>query len=165
MNIEYTNKTATSTIELEDYFPLTVNFHDVPDLVRHYQIYNADTDMLEFETDYETGLNLRMKLLLCNHVGLLDRPVSIPSASAGELVFSGADLFESDSAELLTDIFLLNICTDGVELTLGEGEPDVYVRSGSVTFGLDGSNRVTRIIVSGMTANEISHLREEIQAR
>lgn len=163
MNIEYIDKAVISTIEIEDYFPLVVSFHASPDLVKHYRIYCEDTDMIEFEADHETGINLRMKLVLCNHVGYSDRAVSTPNNIIGELAFSGADLFDPGSAELITDTFLLDVCNDGVELTLGRKEPRTYVRSGSVTFGLDDSNVVTRIIVADMTPDELSHLSDEIE--
>ena len=144
-----------SSIELVDYFPLTVVFEKDTDVSRHVVLECSDTGCLEFVLDWETGRLMKVILVLCREYEERTGRVPVPEVDESVLFFDMPKVTECDD-------FSLVLYDDGVELRLIDKDVARWLRSGQVSIGMSDDGGIAVVAVLEMAAQELNHLRTEI---
>ena len=144
-----------SSIELVDYFPLTVVFEKDTDVSRHVVFEHSDTGCLELVLDWESGRLMKVILVLCREYEERTGRVPVPEVDESVLFFDMPKVTECDD-------FSLVIYDDGVELRLIDKDVVRWFRSGQVSLGMSDDGGIAVVAVLKMSAQELNHLRTEI---
>lgn len=156
-NIKFILTNKSSNIDNEDYFPLRVVYESSSENLQHIGFYNGDEDLLELSVDKDTKSLQKLQITICHHYLIDDTSFSIESLNTTDedILFELPDHNECES-------FYMHVYSNCAVISLSDNKPTNYVMCGQVLFGVNDTHKILSIIVTGLTENDINHIRDEL---
>ncbi|MCR5663198.1 MAG: hypothetical protein K6G50_13895 [bacterium] len=156
--MNYTFNTLTklsSCFKSEDYFPAIVQFSSEELNNRFVEFSYNDTDMFELIGSSKTGIIKQFTLALCNHFEEMDKPLIVPDAKEGTMILNKNDTVQCEK-------FIVLIYKDGLRIDLSEKEACNLLKCGQLVFAFDESDSLVSLYVTDLSADDISHILQEV---
>ena len=153
-NIYLKTGKINSFVELDDYFPLIVNYDKSLGNNLFIGFYYRDYNLLEFFANSSTYVIKKMQIVTCNEY-------TFSECSGPEITsFEEGSLCMSLSQHNDCDTFHVTVYNDSVEVKLSSDAVQKYYKSGQVIFGISSSDTLVSVLVTEMSAEEVLHARE-----
>ncbi len=147
--------TILSHIENEEYFPLRVVYNSSIDSIRYVGFYYKDTDLLEFAVDRETGLVRIMQIVVCSHFQYMDDEYMTGDADNAKVYLDYAQ--HNDCSN-----FKLTVFKNAVQIIISDKTASEFFICGQITYGVSSSGELISVLISNMSAEEITHTKTEL---
>lgn len=157
-NIVFTNIPRISQVECEEYFPLRVVFDPSIGDTQFVSFYGGENNMLEFSVNSNTNLIKKLQVVTCKDYEVLEDNLSIPSVAQ----YGSVCLMYPQHNNC--DIFSLSVYKNGIHIALSSKVASGYYAMGQILFGMGNDGSLVSLIVTNLTADEISHTIFELQS-
>lgn len=157
MNYTFNNSSKqNSRFIAEEYFPAIVQFSSEELNNRFIEFSYQDTDMFELVGNSETGELKQFTFTLCNHFYESDKTLSVPVADEGTM-------FLGENNTIQCEKFIAIIYSDGIRIDLSDREACSLYKCGQLVFAFDESNSLISLYVINLSAEDVSHILQELR--
>ena len=147
--------TVLSHIENEEYFPLRVVYNSSIDSIRFVGFYYKDTDLLEFTVERETGLVRKMQIVVCSHFQFVDAEYMAEDTETAKVYLNYAQ--HNDCSN-----FRLTVFKNAVQIIVSDKIASAFCKYGQVTYGVSSSGELISVLISNLSADDITHTKAEL---
>ena len=155
IKIKLTNN--SSHIENEDYFSLRVVYESSTENIQHIGFYNSEEDLLELAVDKDSCLLQKLQMIICHHYSINDFPFDINSIDIKD---EEIELKLQDHNECQS--FYMHVYSNCAVITLSDTKASKHIKCGQILFGLNDADKIHSIIVTGLTKEDINHVKNEL---
>lgn len=149
------NKIVTTSLSLEEYIPLKVRIDRKDEPVKYLSYSKDKSSLLEITVGAESRFIKRITLLLSKEYNINDSKLNIDAYETG-------DLKVNDQLENGCSYFKTCLYADGVRIIISEEKVCKYVKMDRLYVGLSSLGNIVEISLCQLSANEVSHIKNEL---